>query len=84
MNPTAKQIAQALKAKGLEVLAVHEGDDGVDGEVAITSLVSVQVGFLGDYLIVSVDKGEEFEHFPTRTSAQIDAVVEDIRAALAA
>lgn len=83
--PTAATIAKKLRAAGVPVLEVTEGDYDLDGEIKITDRVSVQVGTLKPYLSVgcwSID-GESMSHYPERTLRTFDRLLDDINKARA-
>jgi hypothetical protein len=78
---TAKRLGEYLRERGFPVVSTAEPDDmGVeDGEVQVTPLVHVQVGH--DYLIVVREEDGKFWFGSERK--RLDAVVSDLRAALA-
>ena len=56
MRTSAKQAAIRLKALGFEALSVSEPNDEEDGEIKISDMVHVQVGY--DYINVVKQHGE--------------------------
>lgn len=56
MRTSAKQAAIRLKALGFEVLSVSEPNDDEDGEIKISDMVHVQVGY--DHINVVKQHGE--------------------------
>jgi hypothetical protein len=64
--PTAAQVAADLRAAGFKTIRISEPEDEVDGEVAVSETVHVQVGF--SHCGVVHDKGDEFEFYPEATS----------------
>ena len=79
----AAQVAEALKARGIQVQDVTEGEHVVDGCVQITEQVSVQVGFYEERISVTkVLDGCFFKFYQERPVSDIDGIVADIRKAL--
>ncbi len=78
----AEKVAKALRAAGIPVIQVEQGDDCMDGAVHVTELVHVQVPTVGSYLNVvqEVDGGEAFKFYPETKS--LVAIVADVRQAL--
>lgn len=87
MKKTTKQIATLLSQAlpGMlpldqKVFKFTDADDCVDGEVAITDRITVQVGF--DYVVINlVYEGEDEYNFYMKTYPErktIEALVKDI------
>lgn len=73
---TARQIAEQLKTAGIPVHEVSEPNEDVDGEIAITDFVHVQVGY--DDCSVGIETSEEaFIFYEPVTS--LEQLINDIR-----
>lgn len=78
----AKEVAEKLKAAGIVVTKVAEGDYNEDGEVTITDRVTVQVGYFSSYMhVVQQLDDETFQFYPE--APDVPTLVADIRKALA-
>ena len=74
------QIATKLRSNGFTVLKTTEIEYDVDGEVAITDEVSVQVGDNYMNVVKSLDNGNSFKFY--RNTNSIKNIISDINSAL--
>ena len=85
---TTEALARRLRAHGIPITGVSEPSETLDGNIDITSAVSVQVGHdLGDgvpYAIVERWDAatETFHEHPARNHRETAAIANDIREAL--
>lgn len=75
---TASSLAKRLRDRGFPVTSFREGDEMEDGEVTLTDLVHVQVGFYDGQAGVVKQDGDEFEFFPLRGGGDVVGLVSDL------
>ena len=76
---TAAQVAEALKARDIQVRKVTEGGHNRDGGVWITDRICVGVGFYEEKIhLAAMLDGGIIKFYQDRPASDIDGIVNDI------